>query len=142
MAGPLFLTDTKKLSSKVYRVVLLTLKGNGRPIPELKNQHMKSKVVKLAFLAILMVGAGAFANTASAQVYVSVHPAWHTVVRPVAPSHDHVWIGEDWESRNGTYVAVGGHWALPPHRGWVWHPGHWRRERRGEYWIAGHWGRR
>jgi hypothetical protein len=103
---------------------------------------MKVKIVKLAFLAILMVGAGAFANTASAQVYVSVHPAWHAVVRPVAPSPRHVWVDEDWEARNGAYVAVGGHWAEPPHPGWRWHPGHWHREHRGEYWVAGHWGRR
>ena len=38
---------------------------------------MKSKVVKLAFLVVLMVAAGSM--SASAQVYVSVRPAWHAV---------------------------------------------------------------
>lgn len=110
------------------------------PIVRLKNQHMKSKVVKLAFLVILMVGAGSM--SASAQIYVSVRPAWHPVARTVAPSPRHVWIDEEWESRGGHYVAVGGHWAEPPHPGWVWVPGHWMHERRGEYWRPGHWARR
>lgn len=104
---------------------------------------MKSKLVKLAFLVMLMMGAGAIANTASAQVYVSVRPVWHPVARPVAPSPRHVWIDEDWEERDGRYVAIGGHWMLPPHPGWVWIPGHWKRERRrGEWWVRGHWARR
>ncbi|HEV2354768.1 MAG TPA: hypothetical protein VGR89_11020 [Puia sp.] len=103
---------------------------------------MKKKLVKLAFLAILMLGAGAFTNSASAQVYVSVRPVWHPVVRPVAPSPRHVWIDEEWEVRNGAYVPVGGYWAVPPHPGWIWIPGHWRHERRGEWWIRGHWARR
>lgn len=79
---------------------------------------------------------------ASAQVYVTVRPAWHHVERPVAPSPRHVWIDEEWEARNGAYVAVGGHWATPPHPGWVWIPGHWQRAHRGEYWRPGHWARR
>lgn len=109
---------------------------------QLKNQHMKSKFVKLAFLAILMVAAGSISNSASAQIYVSVRPVWHPVVRPVAPSPRHVWIDEEWESRGGTYVAVGGHWAEPPHPGWIWISGHWAHERRGDWWVAGHWRRR
>ncbi len=104
---------------------------------------MKKKVLKLAFLAMLMVAAGSFANTASAQVYVSIRPEWHPIVRPVAPGPRHVWIDEDWEYRNGTYVAVGGHWAEPPHPGWIWVPGHWsHEERRGHFWHPGHWARR
>ena len=101
---------------------------------------MKSKVIKLAFLALLMIGAGSM--SASAQVYVSVHPVWHPVARPVAPSPRHVWIDEEWEARNGTYVAVGGHWAVPIHPGWIWVGGHWSHGRRGDWWIAGHWARR
>ena len=51
-----------------------------------------------------MIGAGSITNTASAQVYVSVRPVWHPVVRPVAPSPRHVWIDEEWAWRNGAYV--------------------------------------
>jgi hypothetical protein len=116
--------------------------ASGHPIFKLKNQRMKKKLFKLAFLAMVVVAAGAFSNTASAQVYVTVRPAWHAVVRPVAPSPGHVWIDEEWEARGGHYVAVGGYWAVPPHPGWVWIPGHWAREHRGEYWIRGHWARR
>jgi hypothetical protein len=103
---------------------------------------MKSKVVKLAFMAMLMVGVGSFTNTASAQVYVSVRPVWHPVVRPVAPSPRHVWIDEEWAWRNGAYVAVGGYWAEPPHPGWIWYPGHWYHGGKGHRWYAGHWGHR
>lgn len=101
----------------------------------------KSKVVKLAFLVLVVLAAGSIPNQASAQIYVSVRPVWHPVHRTVAPSPRHVWIDEEWEARGGTYVAVGGHWALPPHPGWAWVPGHWAHERRGQYWIAGHWRR-
>ncbi|HEV3410906.1 MAG TPA: YXWGXW repeat-containing protein [Puia sp.] len=103
---------------------------------------MKKKVVKLAFLLALVIGAASYTNTASAQIYVSVRPVWRPVERPVAPSPRHVWIDEEWEARNGTYVAVGGHWAEPPHPGWVWIPGHWSHGDRGHYWHRGHWARR
>src|SRR5579863_1486697 len=62
---------------------------------------MQKKLVKLAFLVMLMVGAGSM--SASAQLYVTVRPVWHPVVRPVAPSPRHVWIDEEWEARGGTY---------------------------------------
>src|ERR1700743_3292361 len=120
--------------------MLLTFGTLANPIVKLKNQHMKSKVVKLAFLVMVIFAAGTTA--ASAQIYVSVRPAWHPVARPVAPSRNHVWIDEEWENRGGHYVAVGGHWAAPPHPGYVWIPGHWAHERRGDYWIAGRWARR
>lgn len=103
---------------------------------------MKRRIVQFAFLAILLIAAGSVSNSASAQVYVSVRPEWHAVVRPVAPSAAHVWIDEDWEWRNGAYVAVGGRWALPPHPGWVWIPGHWAHGDRGHRWYSGHWARR
>ena len=101
---------------------------------------MKSKVVKLALFVIILVAAGSF--SASAQVYVSVRPSWHAVARPAAPSRNHVWIDEEWENRGGHYVATGGHWALPPHPGWIYAGGHWAHERRGDYWVAGHWRKR
>ena len=101
---------------------------------------MKSKVVKLALLVMVVIAAGSF--SASAQIYVSVRPTWHEVVRPAAPSPRHVWIGEEWEYRNGAYVATGGHWAMPPHPGWIWVGGHWIHDRRGHQWVAGHWARR
>src|ERR1700722_3378225 len=102
---------------------------------------MKSKMVKLAFLVMLMIGAGSI--KASAQIYVSVRPAWHPIVRPVAPSPRHVWIDEDWKWRAAQYVAVGGHCAVPPNPGWIWYGGHWGHDgRRGDRWYPGHWGHR
>jgi hypothetical protein len=104
------------------------------------NKHL-NKMLLMAVLVIAATLGSAF--SASAQVYVSVRPVWHPIEhRPPAPSRAHVWIDEEWENRGGNYVAVGGHWAAPPHPGWAWIPGHWAHERRGEYWIAGHWRRR
>ncbi len=93
-------------------------------------------------MAILSLLVMAFSFSASAQsIYVKVRPAVPVVVRPVAPSPRHVWITEEWEPRGGSYVFVGGRWAVPPHPGWVWIPGHWRRTRHGDIWIRGHWRR-
>lgn len=99
---------------------------------------MKKHLVKVAILSgiILALGFGA-----SAQVYVTVRPTPPVIVRPVAPSPSHVWIGEEWEARNGVYVHTGGHWALPPHPGYIWIGGHWG-HRHGWYWVPGHWRRR
>ena len=97
----------------------------------------------LARTAILSVITLAVAFSASAQVYVKIRPVAPVIVRTAAPSPSHVWIGEEWESRGGQYVYVGGHWAAPPHPGWAWVPGHWKHhDRRGEVWIRGHWKRR
>lgn len=101
---------------------------------------MKCNLVKLMFLVMVLVGAGTF--SVSAQVYVTVRPEWHRVERRPAGPRGNVWIEEDWEYRGGRYVAVGGHWASPPHPGWVWVPGRWVHERRGWQWIPGRWRRR
>jgi hypothetical protein len=100
---------------------------------------MKKHLLKIAVLAAIVL-AGSF--SASAQIYVTVRPPVPVVVRPVAPSPAHIWIDEEWEERGGRYAYVGGHWAAPPHPGWIWIPGHWKREPRGEWWVKGHWRRR
>src|ERR1700736_5026410 len=100
---------------------------------------MTKSIIRLAFLVMLLAGVGFF--SASAQVYVTVRPAWHRVVRPAGPPGG-VWINEDWEYRGGRYVEVGGRWAMPPHPGWVWVPGRWVHERKGYQWIPGRWRRR
>ncbi|MDR3678677.1 MAG: hypothetical protein P4L41_01850 [Flavipsychrobacter sp.] len=79
--------------------------------------------------------------TSSAQIYVKVRPTHETVVRTEAPSPRHVWIDEDWRARHGHYEYSGGHWAVPPHDGMVWHAGSWRETPHGHQWRAGHWGR-
>ncbi|MDP4148794.1 MAG: YXWGXW repeat-containing protein [Bacteroidota bacterium] len=100
---------------------------------------MKKHLVRLAMaFGIIM----AISFTASAQIYVNVRPTPPVIVRTAPPSPRHVWIGEEWETRNGVYVHTGGHWAMPPHPGWVWIPGHWAHAHRGHYWIPGHWRRR
>jgi hypothetical protein len=100
---------------------------------------MKSIQKVLIMLGVVLVFA---ANSASAQIYVNVRPVVPHYVRVEAPSPRHVWIDEEWEPRGGSYVFVGGHWALPPYPGGVWVGGHWGHHARGDYWVAGHWRRR
>ena len=100
---------------------------------------MKKKFVKLfLFLAVLFT----VSLSASAQIYVKVRPTFPIVVRTQQPSHDQVWINEDWENRGGNYVYVGGHWSTPPHQGYVRRSGYWKHSRRGNIWVQGTWRRR
>jgi WXXGXW repeat (2 copies) len=97
---------------------------------------MKKYLSRAVMLSVLVL---AVSFTASAQIYVKIRPVAPVIVRSAPPSPRHVWIDEEWEPRGGQYVYVGGHWASPPHRGWIWVPGHWNREGRGEWWVKGHW---
>ncbi len=97
---------------------------------------MKKYLTRVAMLSLIIM---AVSFAASAQIYVKVRPAVPVIVRPAPPSPAHVWVAEEWEPRGGQYVFVGGHWAAPPHRGWIWVPGHWMHEGRGEWWVKGHW---
>lgn len=99
----------------------------------------KKHFVMMVIAAILVMAAS---TSASAQIYVSIRPTPPVIVRTAAPSPAHVWIGEEWEVRNGVYVHTGGRWALPPHPGWIWIPGHWSHDGRGHIWRPGHWRRR
>lgn len=60
-------------------------------------------------------------------------------VRPMRPSHAHIWVAGEWVPSGGTYVWHPGYWALPPHPGGVWVRGHWRRRPGGWVWIHGYW---
>ena len=59
--------------------------------------------------------------------------------RPTAPSSSHVWIAGHHTRRDGAWVWVPGHYALPPRNDVVWVPGHWVNHRNGYVWIGGAW---
>jgi hypothetical protein len=99
---------------------------------------MKKHFNKLVILGAILLG---ISLTGSAQIYVKIRPVHPVIVRTTAPGPHHVWVDEDWEEREGKYVAVGGHWVAPPHPGWHWVPGHWKRGPGGEWWVKGHWRR-
>jgi len=97
---------------------------------------MKTRSMKfLIMVAVLFT----VSLSASAQIYVKVRPTHKTIVRPVQPSPEHVWVDEDWKVRGRNYRYTGGHWVRPPHRGYTWVPGHWEQTRRGDIWIEGRW---
>ncbi len=72
-------------------------------------------------------------------VIITTRPIVPQYERILAPSTRHIWIDEDWESRGGKYVFVGGRWAEPPRQGLIWVAGHWAQKTSGEVWIRGHW---
>ena len=100
---------------------------------------MKKLFFKLLLLFVVLF---TVCLSASAQIYVKIRPVFPIIVRTEQPSREHVWIDEDWEYRGGSYVYTGGHWAPPPHRGYVRRSGHWKHNKRGNAWIRGTWRRR
>lgn len=100
---------------------------------------MKKNLLRLVLLFVVVFVVSEYA---SAQVYVRIRPVAPVVVRTAQPSHDHVWIDEEWEPNGGEYRYTGGHWALPPHPGYHWKRGHWRHHGNdGERWVGGSWRR-
>lgn len=59
--------------------------------------------------------------------------------RPSPPSSSHVWIAGQHTRRNGQWVWVSGHYALPPRYDVVWVPGHWVAHLNGHVWLSGAW---
>jgi len=97
---------------------------------------MKKKLIKLLFAGTLLFSL----SSASAQIYVKVRPVIPIVVATPQPSPDHIWVDEEWEPSGGIYVYGGSHWVSPPHHGYRWQKGYWRRHHGdGEEWVHGHW---
>ena len=98
------------------------------------------KILNKTFFVLAIALSGSI-YSASAQIYVTVHPNRPTYVRTEAPSRRHVWIDEDWQERNGKYEWSGGHWAEPPQEGFRYKEGHWEHTNHGDRWVPGHWRR-
>jgi hypothetical protein len=98
---------------------------------------MKKALVRLLFLSVIIF---AVSFSVSAQIYVKIRPTIPVVVRTAQPDHSQVWIDEEWEPNGNAYRYAGGHWARPPHPGYIWRNGHWRRHHKdGEEWVSGGW---
>lgn len=94
-------------------------------------------VTKVLFVLAITLSCGAYSS--SAQIYVNIRSVVPHNVRVEAPSPRHVWVDDEWETRGGAYVFVGGHWSEPPQPGMVWDAGHWSHGDRGHSWSEGHW---
>ena len=99
---------------------------------------MKKELRRAGILFFIMI---AVSFTAFAQIYVTARPIAPKIAKPKQPSPAHVWVEEDWNTREGKYEYSGGHWKLPPHPGWVWVPGRWIHDNKGWQWIQGRWRR-
>ena len=98
------------------------------------------RIKQFLFILVLALACGTYStNTYAQEVVVGVRPHMPHFDRGPAPSPRHVWIGEEWEPRDGTYAFVGGHWAMPPQPHMVWISGHWRETPHGSVWDRGHW---
>lgn len=65
-------------------------------------------------------------------------PAPQTDTVVVAPGPGYVWVPGAWEWR-GSWVWVGGYWALAPYPRAVWIEGYWTRGPYGWHRVLGHW---
>jgi|ERR1700756_4057320 len=98
---------------------------------------MKKKLAKLLFSGIVLFSV---CSSASAQIYVSVRPVVPIIVRAPRPSLAHVWIDEEWEPNGSEYRYGGSRWESPPHSGYTYRQGYWKRHDRGhEVWVHGGW---
>ena len=98
---------------------------------------MKKKMIKLLFLGAVLFGAS---TSVSAQIYVRIRPVVPIIVRAPQPSPAHVWIDEEWEPNGNEYRYGGGRWESPPHHGYNYRQGYWKRHHdNGEVWVHGGW---
>ena len=74
----------------------------------------------------------------SATIVEQAPPPPQVEVVPVTPGPDYYWVPGYWTWR-GTWVWVGGRWAVRPWHGAVWVGGHWGRHGHGYIWIGGQW---
>ena len=97
---------------------------------------MKNNLIKLLFSGIVLFSV----SSASAQIYVDVRPIAPIIVRTAQPSPAHIWIDEEWEPNGSAYRYGGGRWETPPHHGYTYRQGYWKRHDRGhEEWVHGGW---
>jgi len=95
--------------------------------------------IKLLFLALLATGASLTSQAQHVRVRLGF-PAGVRIAAPgPAPFRSAIWIGPEWQWRNGRYMHVPGYWAKPRYGGAVWVPGHWQYTRRGYRWVPGRW---
>jgi hypothetical protein len=100
------------------------------------------KLIRILFVFLAVSSFAIAKSQAQVSVYVGVRPvrpAGIVVERPMRPSRRHVWIAEGWTPAGGSYTYRAGYWAVPPHPGAIWRPGHWLHGRRGYFWRPGHW---
>jgi hypothetical protein len=79
-------------------------------------------------------------SSQAAEVVVKVAPPAPIVeTRPVAPSHDHVWIAGYHRWDGNAYVWTPGRWEVPPRPHAVWVAPKWTHRHDGYVFVEGHW---
>ena len=94
---------------------------------------------KILIIVITLLG---FSILKADAQYVRTRPGFSVNVSVGAPGpapyRNAIWVGPEWQYRNGRYVEVPGYWAnRGRHRGWAY--GHWKQSRRGYKWVPGYW---
>lgn len=101
-----------------------------------KAKNIMKTISRMLLILVIVLCASVYGY---GQVFVERLPDPPRYERTQAPSPRHVWIDQDWQTRDGKYEFSGGRWAEPPLPGEKWIPGHWKEKRRGWVWIPGHW---
>jgi hypothetical protein len=98
---------------------------------------------KFIFTTLLSAGlilAAASSNAQEEHHFVKDHPhATLVAKRPTRPSEHHVWVGSEWQWKDGRYAETPGHWEAPPPGHKTWKAGRWSSTKKGTYWVPGRW---
>jgi hypothetical protein len=108
---------------------------------------LKMKKITKILMLLAVVSISAFTRAKAQDIVVSMQlkrpPEYerNERERPGRPDRRYVWVSEGWDSRGGHYSYKPGVWALPPHPGAYWVPGHWAKYqyRPGYKWFPGYW---
>jgi hypothetical protein len=102
---------------------------------------MKKSLSVLWLGAALSLGCAVFAGSAFAEEIIVKTAPPHAIVekRPVAPSHDHIWIAGYHRWDGHAYVWVPGRWELPPRAHAVWIAPRWDHRNGGYVFVDGYW---
>ncbi|MES2704510.1 MAG: YXWGXW repeat-containing protein [Bacteroidota bacterium] len=93
---------------------------------------------KILLLSAIALVTGIY--TADAQVYVKQKPGKPDKIKVKGDAHPgEVWIDEDWQPKESTYVWNGERWERVPKPDMQWVAGYWVEKQRGWVWVPGHW---
>ena len=94
---------------------------------------------RLLLTAVFGVAIGIGSSQAAEVVVKIAPPAPIVEQRPVAPSHDHVWIAGYHRWDGNAYVWTPGRWEVPPRPHAVWVAPKWNHRHDGYVFVEGHW---
>lgn len=131
-----------KSNEKVSKTVSVIIHNESNSY-ESKMSFVSSTATSLRkYLVIASFAGMGLLATGCATGYVKTEPTYVEYSRPVKPSHQHIWVGDNYtyNRRTGVYVQKNGYWQKPV-RNRTYNQGYWQSGPRGHYWAKGKWHR-